>query len=247
MSSLEKFRNWNRERVNRRRAGGGVFDVAGRSVVPDGNKNEGICAIPLKPSDLYVTYDGLRGVSDDAQAHLGGNVVEGDPFTYAPLVWDYLIRRFAVQSVLDLGSGMGYSAAYFYNAGIKVIAAEGLEQNCESAVFPTILCDMTLAPVKCKVDLVHCQEVVEHIEEVYLDNLIKSLCCGKYVLMTNALPGQGGHHHVNEQPTEYWIEKMSQYGCEVLLEDSNRIRELAAQDGAIYLAKTGLVLANRNR
>jgi hypothetical protein len=63
--------------------------------------------------------------------------------------------------------------------------------------------------------------------------------------MTNAVPGQGGHHHVNEQPTEYWIEHLKKYNCEVMVEDSNRIRRLAANDGAMYLANTGLVLVNK--
>jgi hypothetical protein len=65
----------------------------------------------------------------------------------------------------------------------------------------------------------------------------------KFIVMTNALKGQGGHHHVNEQPTEYWVNHLRKYNYEVLSEDTNRVRKLAEKDGAIYLAKTGLVLA----
>jgi hypothetical protein len=73
------------------------------------------------------------------------------------------------------------------------------------------------------------------------------LCCGKFIVMTNALPGQGGYHHVNEQKTEYWVEHLARYSCGVLVEDTNRVRRLAAQDGPKYLAQTGLVLANKSR
>ena len=91
--------------------------------------------------------------------------------------------------------------------------------------------------------MVHCQEVVEHIDEEYVHNLLSSMACGKYIVMTNALPGQGGHHHVNEQPIGYWVNHLRDYKYEVLVEDTNRVRKLAAKDGAIYLAETGLVLA----
>lgn len=194
-----------------------------------------------------MSYAGLVSAGDENATHLGGNIVEGDPFTFSPTVWNYLINRFALKSVLDLGAGRGYSSAFFHQAGLQVLAVDGMRENCEKSLYPTAQFDLTQSSIYCKVDLVHCQEVVEHIEEQYIENLLSSLANGKFILMTNALPGQGGHHHVNEQPTEYWIQHLKRYGCEVLLEDSNRIRQMAAKDGAIYLAKTGLVLANRNR
>jgi hypothetical protein len=38
--------------------------------------------------------------------------------------------------------------------------------------------------------------------------------------MTHATPGQGGYHHVNEQPSGYWIEKMREAGFTHLERDS---------------------------
>ena len=126
------------------------------------------------------------------------------------------------------------------------MAIDGMLENCERAIYPTIHMDLTKSKVVARVDLVHCQEVVEHIEEEYIDNLLSSLACGKFIVMTNALPGQGGYHHVNEQPTEYWISHLQKYNCEVLVEDTNRVRRFAANDGAVFMAQTGLVLANRS-
>lgn len=185
--------------------------------------------------------------SDPDAPHLGGNILFGDPETFSPRVWDYLIDRFAPESVLDIGSGIGNAAAYFHRKGVRTVAVDGLGENIDKAVFPTILHDLTVGPVRTRVDLVHCQEVVEHIEERYLDNVLSTLMCGKYIVMTNALPGQGGFHHVNLQTTQYWIDHLAQRGCQVLGTDSNRVRALAQVDGAPYLAATGTVFANTKR
>jgi hypothetical protein len=97
------------------------------------------------------------------------------------------------------------------------------------------------------VDLVHCQEVAEHIEEQYLENLMASMLCGKIILMTHAMPGQVGHHHVNLQPPEYWIQHFESRGGTLLAEDTRRVRALAEKDGAGYMKRSGMVFANRRR
>jgi len=186
-------------------------------------------------------------VTNTDSPHLGGNAASGDPATYCPSVWDYIIARFCIESVLDLGSGVGNASFYFHKKGLKVVAVEGLVENIERSLYPAIQHDLTHGPIHTKVDLVHCQEVVEHIEEKYLENIIASLTNGKIILMTHALPGQTGHHHVNEQPPSYWIEHLSRHNCTVLVEDSNRIRNLAGQDRAVFMAATGLVLVNNGR
>ena len=192
-------------------------------------------------------YSGLSNVVDKSRPHLGGNLDFGDPYTYSPTVWEYLIKRFSLHSALDLGSGTGHAAHYFSESGVKCIAVDGLEDNILSAIYPTIKIDLTESPVFCKVDLVHCQEVVEHIEPIYVHNIINSFKSGNIVCMTHAFPGQGGHHHVNEQPTQYWVDLLTKNNFSLLMEDTKRIREMANRDGATYLAKSGLVFANNNK
>ena len=184
---------------------------------------------------------------NNSESHLGGNINFGDPHTHSPDSWDYLIKRFSPRSVLDVGSGRSYSSSYFYRAGLQVIAVDGLRENCEKAVYPTLQVDLSKTSVFCPVDLVHCQELVEHVEEQYVENVLQTLANGRFIVMTNALPGQGGYHHVNEKPTEYWIAHLERYGYSVLPEDTNRLRRIAANEGAIYLAKTGLILWNNDR
>ncbi|OBU03855.1 class I SAM-dependent methyltransferase [Morganella psychrotolerans] len=181
------------------------------------------------------------------EEHLGGNALEGDPNTFSPTVWDYLIKRFALRSVLDIGSGLGFAADYFHRAGMQTLAVEGLVSNVDNSLYPALKVDLTHSSVHCRVDLVHCQEVVEHIDEMYLDHLLNSFACGRVLVMTHAFPGQGGHHHVNEQPPEYWIEQLKRYNFELLSEDTRRIRIMAEKEGAIYMANSGMVFINRNR
>jgi hypothetical protein len=53
-----------------------------------------------------MSYEGLKGVVG-ADPALGGNVHNGDPFSYAPSVWTYVVQRFSLRSVLDVGCGQG--------------------------------------------------------------------------------------------------------------------------------------------
>jgi SAM-dependent methyltransferase len=190
-----------------------------------------------------MTHQGLNMVTE---GHVGGNIVEGDPHSFSPNAWNYVLERFAIRSVLDIGAGRGHAAHYFHRAGMQVLAIDGMEENCKKSHYPVLHLDLTKTSAKCSVDLVICVEVVEHIEEQYLDNLLSSLCCGRIIYMTNALVGQGGYHHVNEQPTEYWAQHLAKRGCVVSVDDTNRVRELAADDKAYHIARTGLVLVNNN-
>lgn len=195
-------------------------------------------------SNRKNNYRGLVPTLSADHKHLGGNIKYGDPFTHCPSVLRYVVSRFAVRTALDLGSGTGYAADFLYRQGVSVIAVDGLGENVRNAVYPTLMHDLTKSAVHCNVDLVLCQEVVEHIDEEYLDNVLSSLCCGKIIVMTHALPGQRGHHHVNLQPPNYWIKHLEDRGCGLLAEDTDRIRRCAEVDGASFMRDTALVFAN---
>lgn len=100
-------------------------------------------------------YSGSTIASDENQPHLGGNVRQGDPFTFSPRVWSYVIERFCISSVLDLGSGAGHAAEFFFRKGIRTIAVDGLLENVDGSVYPAICHDLTSGAFVTKVDLVH--------------------------------------------------------------------------------------------
>ncbi len=124
-----------------------------------------------------------------------------------------------------------------------MVAIDGEPANVEAALYPTILHDLTASAIRCRVDLVHCQEVVEHIEEAHLTKLLATLTSGDVILMSHAMPDQPGYHHVNCQPSEYWIRKLAECNFNWLQIDTERIRRMAAQDEAFHLARSGLVFA----
>jgi 2-polyprenyl-3-methyl-5-hydroxy-6-metoxy-1,4-benzoquinol methylase len=184
-------------------------------------------------------------VTDKTKPHLGGNIAEGDSATWCPSSWKYIIEKYQIKSVMDVGSGMGHAAKWFYENGLEVTAVEGLKENVDKALFPTISHDLTEAPFHISVDLVNCIEVVEHIEEKFLENLLTTLCQGKYLFMTHAVPGQGGWHHVNEQHTEYWINHLKRYNFELFKEDSKEIQKLAKSDGAKHITRNGMLFIKK--
>jgi hypothetical protein len=80
-----------------------------------------------------------------------------------------------------------------------------------------------------KYDLVLCIEVGEHIplekEQVFLDNVREF--CSNQLIMSWALPKQGGRGHFNERPEEYIYEEMSKRGFIVKEDLTKSLRDSA--------------------
>jgi 2-polyprenyl-3-methyl-5-hydroxy-6-metoxy-1,4-benzoquinol methylase len=183
----------------------------------------------------------INTVIDQTRPDLGGNLRGGDNGTFTPILWKFLIERFAVRSVLDVGCGEGHAVAFFNRSSVYAHGVEGLRTNVERSVFPIAWHDLTFAPYIMPVDLVLCVEVVEHIEEKFLDNLLRTLSNGRIVAMTHALPGQSGYHHVNLKPQEYWVAHVEEQGY-MLAKDNHVFREIAKTEiGQKYFTTSGLV------
>lgn len=145
--------------------------------------------------------------------NMGGNISIGDHNSFAPKLWDYLLNRFAVSTVLDVGAGLGHFAWYAAHCrNTYVIAIDGLKYNVQHGLHPMILHDVAQHPFKTKVDLVYAVELLEHIEEQYLENVFETFKSGGIVYATHADPGQGGYHHVNCQYFSYWERVFEDHG-----------------------------------
>jgi len=139
-----------------------------------------------------------------------------DPNTFLPDVWEHLIADYAIQSVLDVGAGAGWSTKWFANKGIYTLGIEisqdALDHNhCSSNV---VLHDYAQGPFvpACCFDLAWCAAFVQQVEEESIPNLMASFQSCKYVCLTFVQPGQPGYHHVNCQPTDFWVKKMNAFG-----------------------------------
>ena len=180
-------------------------------------------------------------VLDENNCDLGGNLRHGDTQAITPALWQFLLDRFAPRSILDVGAGEGHALSFFHRRGVIAHGFDGLAQNTRTSRHPIALHDIKAGPYIFPCDLVYCVEVAEHIDETYVENLVSTLTNGPVVVMTHALPGQLGHHHVNTQPPEYWIEKMDARGYKLSI-DNEKFRAIAKDENSeSYFGKTGLV------
>jgi len=171
------------------------------------------------------------------EGHLGGCSAEGDPGTYYPIMWDWLVKSYSIKSVVDVGCGIGFSTKFFQELGCDIIGIDGSVQTKELSLIKDyhFTHDYThgshfMSDSKEHFDLAWCCEFVEHVEEQYAINFINDFKKCKYVAMTHALPGQGGYHHVNEQEASYWINMMESNGFKYLDHDTEILRALSVLD-----------------
>jgi hypothetical protein len=134
--------------------------------------------------------------------HLGGHcgITHVDEGAVA-----WLAKR-GVKSMLDIGCGPGWQVAW---ARTKKMFAKGLDGD--SNVNPDILHDFTKGEVldPPKFESVWCVELLEHVDEIYLPNVMKLIedIGAHTVICTAAPPGHPGRHHVNCQLFDYWEEQ----------------------------------------
>jgi len=163
------------------------------------------------------------------EGHLGGFTRYGDNGTYYPLMWSYLVDNYNIKTVLDIGCGKGYSSAYFKSLGCTIRGIDGSLQAQSESLIPTdlIVHDYTSgnSPLHTEqFDLCWSCEFVEHVEESYVNYFLNDFNRCKYIAMTFAGPNQGGYHHVNCQPAEYWIDKIQHLGYSYMSKDTELLK-----------------------
>lgn len=184
-------------------------------------------------------------VMDAHRMHLGGNMKGGDPHSFTPEVWAWLIETYKPKSVLDVGCGTGDAIDWFGRHGVPAVGIEGLDQNAEKCPAPVIVHDFTQGSLKLSgFDLVWSCEVAEHIEERFAGNFLDAVCCGKVAAIT-ACPVGGGFHHVNEKPRTYWIERIEKRGFRYMADLSEAAR-LMPVDPKNYFKRDGMIFERIN-
>jgi SAM-dependent methyltransferase len=179
------------------------------------------------------------------RGHLGGYVAGGDPATWFPDLWDWLVRWEGVESVLDVGCGDGQALGYFRKLGCDVLGIDGVPQPDPDILQhdyedgPLELGDLVPAG---HFDLCWCCEFVEHVEERYIPNFLATFRAARLLLMTHAEPGQAGYHHVNCRDSGYWIRTLEGDGWEFDGVLTKAARELASfnRDPWNHFARSGL-------
>jgi protein-L-isoaspartate O-methyltransferase len=172
-----------------------------------------------------------------------GNV--GDPQTYHPSLWAAMLADYEPVTVLDVGCGFGYSVKWFEDHGCKVLGLEGSEKIAEKAATKAVKHHdfrNGCPDLPGDFDLCWCSEFLEHVDREFEPNIFAAFCRCRVVVVGAALPGFGGHHHVNEQPSEYWIARFKEHGFRYDEEATERYRKLSTEDHPeCYFRLNGLV------
>ena len=157
---------------------------------------------------------------------MGQHEYSGDFYSYidagsrrsARIVAALLLQEMKIASLLDIGAGHGAWAAEWLAAGVMtVLAVDGDYVRPDQLAIPKSAFrahDLAMPlDLKQRFDLVQSLEVAEHLPadkaETFVDNVTGH---GDVILFSAAVPNQGGEHHVNEQPPEYWRRKFAERG-----------------------------------
>ena len=120
---------------------------------------------------------------------------------------DALAELFRGKSVIDFGAGVGKYVKHLAGAGIDIAGLDAIpdvEQLTGSLVQHF---DLTKGEGGHTCDWALCLEVMEHIPPHLEQWPLMHLANAKRgVVLSWALPGQGGDGHVNERPNEYAAE-----------------------------------------
>jgi hypothetical protein len=130
-------------------------------------------------------------------------------------------------TVGDFGAGGGWYSSFFQNRSIESIPYDASPTRPASVRFADLSTPLEASvPVY---DWVLCLEVGEHLstdfENIFIDNVAGHATFG--IVMSWAVPGQGGNGHVNERPNDWVIEQLRSRAFTYDKEASEMLREKA--------------------
>lgn len=146
--------------------------------------------------------------------------------------------------IVDFGCGLGFYVEKFQQAGFSSYGIEGSSDIKDYALTK----DIVVADLSKPFDIIlrHSSlslEVGEHIanefEDVFMDNITKN-CAGKLVLSW-AIPNQGGYRHENEHDNEYVIKRIENRGFKLNQTETESIRDKIADDNCRWFKKSLMV------
>lgn len=161
--------------------------------------------------------------------HFGNTNVDGTTLRY-------LVERYGVTSMLDVGCGPGGMLDEAERQGLLCMGIDG-DPHMEKLF--VLIHDYTTGPrVSDGWDLIWCVEFVEHVEEQYREHYLATFAGGRVLFLTAAPPGFPGHHHVNCQDEDYWIVLLDSHGWAL---DKDATQWVRANGGHPFSTRQGLV------
>lgn len=178
--------------------------------------------------------------------HLGGHM--GVTHTDLGLL-EFFRQEWGARSFLDIGCGPGGMVTAAKKAGYEAVGVDGdrkaFQFNPEFQLGDAVVHDFVhpyRGPLLTRnFDIGWSVEFLEHVDPEYVPNYMALFQRCRRVMCTAAPPGKPGHHHVNCQPVEYWIEMFGQYGLifspeltEVCRAKSTMPREFVRETGMLF-------------
>ena len=165
----------------------------------------------------------------------------------------WAVDKWGIESMVDVGCGRACVVKDAVDMGLRAIGIDGDpgtlhgEYNFTRPDVPFMLHDYTEgpAPIGDEYDLAWTVEFLEHVDEKYMDNYMDTLQKCKYVICTFARPGDGGHHHVNEQHPGYWTDKFDHYGFDYDNQATKELRKASTMTKR-FIRENGLVFVRRD-
>lgn len=156
---------------------------------------------------------------------------------------DYLIDRYNVESMCDIGCGPGGMVKLAQEKGIQSTGIDGDFTLKHSDEINVIVHDFTTGPLHLpEVDLSWSVEFLEHVHEKYMDNYFSVFSVSRIVFCTFSMTTRG-HHHVNINNQEYWDSKFNDYGFNKDIESTNHIRKNSSMKRN-FVRDTGTIFIN---
>ncbi len=135
-----------------------------------------------------------------------------------------LVELFAPRSVIDIGCANGLWLEAFRENGVK--AARGIDgpwvprDQLRIPAEDFITIDLQHCPLPYRLgatgerhDVLLCLELLEHLPAPRADALVAAMCAlSDTLLVSVAVPQQGGRGHVNEQWPDHWRERFAAQG-----------------------------------
>ena len=133
---------------------------------------------------LYYQFLKRTQVVSISKPHLGGYIPGSDQATLVQPLWRHFHDELGCRTVLDVGCAEGHTIQHMIAMGYEAVGVEGLAKALERSPCPEriIIHDLTEKPYLADqpYDFVWCSEVVEHIDEAYVGNVVLTLAgnCG---------------------------------------------------------------------
>lgn len=156
-----------------------------------------------------------------------------------------------VRSVVDFGCGQGAWLSIWAKSGAEISGLDGDYVDRAGLLIPDEafrVADLShpIEPAR-RFDLAQSLEVAEHLPADRAETFVATLVAhAPFILFSAAVPGQGGEHHVNERPLEYWRKLFGRHGYVAVdcvrpaVRNNEAVQEWYRCNTILYAAETRL-------